>query len=447
MRSSFRINPARRVQGCLWLPGDKSIAHRFLLISSLALNKTTIENFPKGKDCLATLAALRQLGVRVIFLKEKKIPTIKVWGRGLQGFKRPQRDIFVADSGTTLRLLLGVLAGQPFPVRLTAGKSLSRRPMRRVTEPLRMMGAEINAKYKIQNTKLEEYPPITIKGGNLKGITYRMPIASAQVKSAILLAGLYAHGKTEVIESFPSRDHTERALKLAGVKISTRQKRITLRKAVKLVLPECLYVPGDISSASFFMVLAAILPQAEITIKQVSLNPSRAGVIKVLRRMGADIRCRRSPLAGRLSEPLGDIFVKGSKLRGTAITKKEIPSLIDEIPILMVAASLAKGKTIFKDVGELRVKETDRIRSMGTNLKKMGARLKLENVSGAEKMIIQGVPQLKGARLTSFGDHRTAMSLLIASLVAVGSSSLDTRDCISKSFPNFFAVLKNIVNY
>ena len=286
MRLSVR--PAPRIRGKITLPGDKSIASRSLIISALSQGKTVIDNFPVNKDSLATLRALKALHVPIsLNLKTNKVT---VYGRGLKGLKRAEGPVFVSDSGTTLRLMLGVLAGQDFSTKLVAGKSLSLRPMRRVTVPLRMMGAKIKSGVRRQEAGAEEYPPITIKGGDLRAITYKLPVASAQVKSAILLAGLYAEGATRVIEPVKTRDHTERMLSLFRADLKIKQDGIIIKGKKALVSPGKIHIPADISSASFFLVLAAILPDAQVTLKNVGLNPTRNGVIRVLRRMGADIR-------------------------------------------------------------------------------------------------------------------------------------------------------------
>lgn len=415
----FVVKPAGAFSGRVSLPGDKSISHRAVILSALSSAKTTLENFPANDDCLATLKAFRQLGIRSTLKKSE----VLIYGKGLFGLKKPGRPIYLTDSGTSLRLLLGVLAGQRFSVRLTAGKSLSRRPMKRVTIPLRRMGAEIKS-------RMGEFAPITIKGGNLKGIIYKMPVASAQVKSAILLAALYAKGKTRVIEAIPTRDHTERMLKIF--------------KGKMLKSPGKIYIPGDISSAAFFMVAGSIIPCSKILIKNVSLNPTRTGAVKVLKRMGAciNVKCQMSNV--KCAEPIGDVLVESSKLKGVRISKMEIPSLIDELPVLMVAASLARGKSVFEGVGELRVKETDRIRSMTENLKKMGADIRVSKVKAGESIIINGVKGLKGARVKSFGDHRTAMSMIVAGFAAKGTTHIDDVSCISKSFPDFIRVIKSL---
>lgn len=442
----FLVSPVKRLRGKIELPGDKSIAHRGVIVSVLVCGKTILRNFPANNDCLATIEAFKKLGIKIITSKEKAKKSLKVvvFGKGLYGLKKSVSPIFVGDSGTTLRLILGVLAGQNFETKLFSGKSLTKRPMRRVTEPLRIMGAKISAQRAVHNVRQEEYPPITIKGGELKPINYRMPVASAQVKSAILLAGLYAKGSTEVIETYPTRDHTERMLKLFKAGIQLKQNKIVIKAGSKLISPGKVYIPGDMSSASFFIVLASILPDAQILIKNISLNPLRAGILKVLRRMGAKIGTKDQKLKTKGYEPIGDLVVKNSFLRGARVKKEEIPSLIDELPILMVASAFAHGKSVFEGVNELRVKETDRIESMLVNLKKMGVSANVIKNNGLENIIIQGARELKGAKLSSFGDHRTAMSLIVAALAVKGKTTIDDISCINKSFPDFLAVLKSL---
>ena len=428
---TFVARRIKRVRGEVTLSGDKSIAHRSIILSALCQGKTKIENFPFNKDCLFTLKAFQKLGVKIT----RSHNAISVFGKGLFGLKKPRGPIFIGDSGTTLRLILGVLAGQDFEVKLDVGKSLSQRPMLRVTEPLRLMGA-----------KIKEYLPITIQGGDLKPITYKMPVASAQVKSAILLAGLYTGGRTSVIEPIPTRDHTERILKLFKADIKLQQNKIVIKGKGKLISPGKVFVPGDISSAAFFMVLVAILPNSQVLINNVSLNPSRIGIIRVLKRMGADIKVTKSPSHQVTKyEPMGDLIIKSSALRGARVRRKKVPSLIDELPILMVAASFAKGSTVFEGVSELRVKETDRIRSMTENLTKMGADIKVVKERKFENIIITGVKQLRGTKVRSFGDHRTAMSMVIAGLAAEGQTQIDDISCINKSFPNFINILKTLI--
>ncbi len=356
--SFFLVKQALCVKGEILLLGDKSIACRSIIISAISCGKTAVENFPPSRDCLGTVKTFKKLGIKIT--QNQDLKTITVFGNGLYGLEKAKGSISVGDSGTTLRLTLGVLAGQDFPVTLIAGKSLSQRPMRRVTVPLRMMGAEICARHIPKtknltpsaeggsayggNTKFEEYPPITIKGGRLNPIIYRIPVASAQVKSAILLAGLYAKGITRVIEPVKTRDNTERMLSLFKADIKVKQNTIVIKGRKELVSPGRIFIPGDISSASFFMVLGTILPDSRILIKEVNLNPYRMGIINVLKKMGADIQVLGNSTVG--FEPSSDIVIKSSKLKNTIIKKGEIPSLIDELPILMVAACFAKGKSI-----------------------------------------------------------------------------------------------------
>ena len=455
----FVVKPFLGLEGEISLLGDKSIAHRALILGAVSSGKTIIKNFPANDDCLATLKILQELGVPItksIQSSKKLSLTVNIQGRGLYGLRKPRKPLFCSESGTTLRLLLGLLAGQNFPAYLKAALSLSKRPMLRVTAPLRLMGAAISARRKTQGAKREEYPPVRISGGGLKSITYKMPVASAQVKSALLLAGLYGDGKTIIIEPVRTRDHTERMLRLFKADVKVIGNKIVIKRRVKLSSPGEIFLPGDISSAAFFMVLASLIPGARITIKKVSLNPLRTGVIRVLKRMGADIKVTRSvrseakpPRRGQGrnvtgAEPIGDLLVKSSSLRGTVVRKKEIPSLIDELPVLMVAASFAKGKTVFEGAEELRVKETDRIRSMSVNLQKMGAHISLVKRGNAEKMVITGTKPLKAAAVSSFGDHRTAMSMIVAGLAAHGSTKIDDISCINKSFPDFIAKLNSL---
>ena len=422
--------------GRISFPGDKSIAHRALIISALSSGKTIINNFPVHDDSLATLSVLSALGVKITRGNNQ----VLVWGT--QGLRKPHKPVLVNNSGTTLRLILGVLAGQDFETKIIAGKYLSARPMARVNKPLRLMGAKITAR----KMGTEEYPPLAISGGNIKGILYRMPVASAQVKSAILLAGLFALGKTRVIERISTRDHTERMLKTFGANITVSKNSITLIPDRGLSSPGAIYIPGDISSAAFLAVLAIIIPGAKIVIERVSLNPGRCGIINVLKRMGAKIKVMpfKSKKA-QSSEPMGNLKVSSGKIKATVVKHSEIPSLIDELPVLMVAACFAEGNTIIKGAGELRFKETDRINSLVTNLRSMGADIRAIKSGGLENILIKGKGFLNGAKLKSFGDHRTAMSMVVAALAAKGSSRLDDISCISKSFPGFLTTVKSLL--
>jgi 3-phosphoshikimate 1-carboxyvinyltransferase len=429
------IRRSRGLKGKITLPGDKSIAHRAAILSSLARGRTSIYNFPLNKDCLATLNSLKSLGLKFQLKKTSLI----IYGVGTRGLVKPRSSIIIEESGTTFRLFSGLLAGLGFKTTLKAGASLSKRPMSRVSKPLMLMGAGIRAR----TVKGENYPPLNFLGGRLKGIVYKLPVASAQVKSAILLAGLFAEGTTKIIEPLKTRDHTERMLKLFKADINIGINSITIRGESRLISPGVIYVPGDLSSAAFFMIGASIIPGSNILIKNVSLNPGRIGVINVLKRMAANINIRKVRVrVGQ--EPRGDISVRSSVLKGAEVRREEIPFLIDEVPILMVAACFARGKTVFKGVSELHVKETDRIKSMVSNLEKMGADILLVKEGGSENIIINGGQELKGASLKSFGDHRTAMSMIIAALASSGESRIDDISCISKSFPEFLSALRKL---
>ncbi|MFA5095719.1 MAG: 3-phosphoshikimate 1-carboxyvinyltransferase [Candidatus Omnitrophota bacterium] len=420
------------MRGIISLPGDKSISHRAIILSALSAGKTIIRNIALSGDILATVSAFRKLGIKIRL--DQASCRAQVSGKGLFGLKRPPAPIYIAESGTTFRLLLGLLAGQDFKAELRAGKALARRPMLRVIKPLRSMGARISG----------GSPPITIQGSRLTGITYKLPVASAQVKGALLLAGLFAAGLTRLSEPIKTRDHTERMLGLFKAGIKIKGNTIILAGGKELASPGSLYIPADISSAAFFMVAASILPQSKILIRNVGLNPGRSGVISALKKMGGAIKISRPKLHYRGNEPMGDIQVSSSALRGIRIGKRRIPALIDELPILMVAACFAKGVSVFENAGELRVKETDRIRSMVTNLKKLGADIKVACSGGREDIIIKGGKALRGAQVRSFGDHRTAMSMVIAGLAAQGRTRVDDLSCINKSFPNFLKVLNSM---
>lgn len=445
----FSVRPIFCLKGKVRLPGDKSIAHRALIISAISKGKTLIRNYPANKDCLTTLRAFKGLGVKIISKKDvclKDSLRLTVYGRGLGGLTAPKGPIFAGESGTTLRLISGVLAGQEFESRIVAAPSLNARPMRRVTEPLRLMGATIAARIKkVRGGGFEEYAPFRIKGGNLRPTRHTLSVASAQVKSAILLAGLYVPGVTQVIEPVKTRDHTERILKLFGADITVRKNKIALKGGRGLVSCGSFYVPSDVSSASFFIVAALITPGSALTIEGVSLNPSRMGFIRVLKRMGADLKISLSRQSRY--EPSGSITVSSGILKPTVVKAQEIPSLIDELPILMVAACFAKGKTVFKSVQELRVKETDRINSMVYNLRKMGSRIEVHKRGSCEDIIIYGYGGLKAAPLHSYSDHRTAMSLIVAGLCCPGGVRIDDIGCISKSFPAFINILKGLSRF
>ncbi|MFQ5680986.1 MAG: 3-phosphoshikimate 1-carboxyvinyltransferase [Candidatus Omnitrophota bacterium] len=432
------------------LPGDKSISHRAIFISAIARGKTHISNFAFSRDCLRTIDVFRRLGTKIdIFRRSKEVV---VWGRGLKGMRPPSaRRLYLGESGTTIRLLAGILCGQGFPSLLTAAPSLSRRPMLRITQPLRMFGACIAGR----RSAGEEFPPLRISPGCLRGIDYTLPVASAQVKSALLFAGLYAAGQTRIREKIVSRDHSERMLGLFGADIRKMGREIILSPVPRLTSPGPIVVPGDISSAAFFIVLAVLTIGSQIKIKLSLTNPTRCGIIRVLKRMGGKIKVvgDRGVDAGAsgAGEPRGDIVAGFSPLRGIEVLAKDIPSFVDELPVFMVAASLARGKTIIRGVSELRVKETDRVSSMVSNLTRMGAKIKVKRCAkgkkGDEYIEIVGVPRLRGTKVNSFGDHRTAMSMVVAGMAAAGRTDIDDISCIDKSFPGFMAMVNRVVGH
>lgn len=420
------VQPARCLRGVISVPGDKSISHRAIMLGALATGVTKIKNLLDCDDCNYTIHAFREMGVEIIRLKSGAI----VKGNGLRSLKKPGRPIYVGESGTSMRILAGVLAGQDFPATITGAEGLLRRPMNRVVEPLSKMGVNIvSAK--------GGCPPLFIHGGRVRAIDYRMPVPSAQVKSAILFAGLYAKGVTRVTEKFKSRDHTERMMKLFGADIKVAGNRISLRGPVELKA-RTVEVPGDISSASFFMAGAAILEGSRVRIKNVSVNPTRSGMLTVLSKMGAGVR-----VIGKHNgfEPCADIEVSYAPLKGIEIGESMIPLLIDELPAIFVLASAARGRTVIRGAGELKVKETDRIASMRSNLTAMGVSMK---VRGSD-VVIDGAGKLRGARLKSFGDHRTCMSMAMAALSAYGESLIENTGCVDKSFPGFFSTLNKLI--
>ncbi len=427
MNTSIVVTPSKKFSGELSVPGDKSISHRAVLLGSLAMGKTRIYNFLRAEDCISTINCMRSLGVNIFEDEE----CIIIDGKGL--YLQPScLPLDAGNSGTTARLLLGILAGQRFGSQLTGDESLCRRPMLRVTEPLRCMGAEIEGEEGANRL------PLTIKPGELKPLNYELPVASAQVKSAVLLAGLFARGETSVSESLPARDHTERMLELFGAEIERDKPLKTVKGPASLV--GCrIKIPGDISSAAFFMVAAAIIPGADVVIRGVGINPTRTGVIDILDRMGANLSILKRPDCG--NEPVCDIRILGTgKLKAVTIGGDIIPRLIDEIPILAVAALVAHGTTIIKDAGELRVKESDRILLLARELSRMGAKIE-EKQDGLR---IEGGNPLKGCECQSHGDHRLAMSLAIAGLIASGETRIKGANSINISYPSFINDIKHL---
>lgn len=411
------IKQMKSVCGEITVPGDKSISHRAIMLGALADGTTHISGFLRGADCLSTIDCFRKLGIEI----EDNGENITVHGKGLHGLTCPESMLYTGNSGTTTRLLCGILSGQPFDTAVTGDKSICKRPMRRVTEPLSLMGAEIE----------NEYCPLYIKGTALHGMEYSMTVASAQVKTALILAGLYADGETIIHEIEKSRDHTELMLSAMGANIEVDGLTVKVGKT-DVLNPLEVIVPGDISSAAFFMVLAAILPNSELLIKNVGVNPTRTGIIDVLRKMGADIELINERKSA--GEPVADVCVRSSRLCGTEIGGEIIPRLIDELPIIAVAAVFAEGETVIRDAGELKVKETNRIRAVVDELSKCGV-----NISETEDgMIINGGKPIHGAEFKTYGDHRMAMSLTVLAQLAEGVSSLDDSSCADVSYPSFF---------
>ncbi len=419
------IEPRSCVRGEVVLPGDKSISHRAIMVGAIARGKTAVKNLLDCDDCNFTIQAFKDMGVRITARSD----TTSIYGVGLKGLKKPAGPIYLGSSGTSMRILAGILAGQDFEALLTGDKGLLARPMRRIVEPLKAMGVDVRAED-------NEHPPIFIKGGRPFPVCYTMEIPSAQVKSALLFASLYAQGLTVIREKARSRDHTERMLAFFGADIEVKDKTIRVKGGRELS-GKGFAIPGDISSASFFMAAAMIMPGSRITLRSVSINPTRAGILGVLKKMGARVKISAKK---DLFEPVGDIRVESSKTRGIAVSAHAIPKVIDEIPILMVIASLSKGKTVIRGTGELRVKETDRVESMVSNLRNMGADIGVEG----DTMVIRGVKELHGSELKSYGDHRTAMAMTVAALAAKGASTLDDPECVSKSFPQFFDMLERL---
>ncbi len=426
--SDWKIRRAPTIQTELEVPGDKSISHRAVMLAAMSNGPCVIKGFLPSEDCLSTVGAMRALGVKIEVADET---TLIVHGVR-RAFTAPKGDIDCGNSGTTMRLMAGILAGQPFRSRLVGDASLSKRPMRRVIEPLTRMGAKLTAEGK------DGRPPLVIEGAQLKPIAYSTPVASAQVKSAVLLAGMFAPGKTSVTEPIQSRDHTERMLEYFLVRPQKTGLTVALFGGLTPESRE-FQVPGDISSAAFWLVAAAAQPHSRLLVKNVGLNQTRTGVLAVLVRMGAAIR---EVVETDQAEPFGVIDIQGARLRGTEIKGAEIPNVIDEIPILAVAAALAQGKTIIADASELRVKETDRLAAIAMNLRAMGAQV-AETEDGLE--ILGGVP-LRGARLDSFGDHRIAMAFAVAGLFAEGETTITGTECVNTSYPGFYDTLQRLLN-
>ncbi|MDH5357183.1 MAG: 3-phosphoshikimate 1-carboxyvinyltransferase [Gammaproteobacteria bacterium] len=415
----YIVQPGGRLQGEIRVPGDKSISHRSIMLGSLAEGTTEVSGFLEGEDALATLASFRAMGVQIDGPEDGKVT---VHGVGMHGLKAPEKELYVGNSGTSIRLLSGLLAGQNFESTLTGDDSLSKRPMRRVTDPLALMGAEIDSN--------DGKPPLKIKAGNkLKGITYTLPMASAQVKSCLLLAGMYAEGKTTITEPAPTRDHTERMLTGMGYSVDVQDDTVSIEGGGKLTATN-IDVPADISSATFFMVGAAISEGSDITLKHVGINRTRIGIINILKLMGADITLSNESVTG--GEPVADIRVRYAPLSGIKIPEEQVPLAIDEFPALFVAAACAEGQTVLTGAEELRVKESDRIQAMADGLEILG----VDAQATADGIIING-GSIGSGEVNSLGDHRIAMSFAMASLQAGGTIVINDCANVATSFPNF----------
>lgn len=420
----YKIKQLRKIKGSLALPADKSISHRALMLSAISEGKTVIKDFLDSDDTRATINCLKKLGVKI----KQKNKALIVEGKGKYFSKNKKIRLFANESGTTIRILSGLLAAQKFPVKFDAAEALRKRPMGRIILPLAGMGANI----KSQN----RYPPLEFKPAKeIKSANLKLAIASAQVKSAVMLAALYADKSTLVSEPYQSRDHSERMFKLFGVDVKRNSKGISIKPPAGLVSPKKIFIPSDFSSAAFFIVLGLILKQSKITLRKVNINPTRCGLLKVLKRMNAKISFKNKQ---NYYEPYSDIVVESSELKATRVNADEIPSLIDEVPILSVAAAFAKGRTRIDGLRELRVKETDRIKSISYNLKAAGIKLKVFH----QALEIEAAKVFKKASFKSFGDHRTAMSAIILGS-AIGGCSVDNIKCINKSFPGFIALIKS----
>lgn len=432
MSDKYIEKPGTRLHGEVTVPGDKSISHRAVMFGAIAQGRTEITNFLQGEDCLATIDCFQKMGISIENTNHK----VTVLGKGLRGLTPPSSSLNVGNSGTTTRLISGILAGQSFETTLTGDTSLNARPMSRIMEPLQRMGCSITSR------SGNNCAPLNIQGGHLHGITFDSKVASAQVKSCLLLAGLYADSDTIVSEPALSRNHTELMLTGFGARLCSFT-TIDKKAAVSISPCDTLYaqrllIPGDISSAAYFIAAGLLVPNSELLIKNVGLNPTRAGILSVCRSMGGNITFINEKEEG--GEPSADLLVRSSSLHGITIDGSIIPTLIDEIPIIAVLAAFANGRTIIKDAAELKVKETNRIAAITDNLTAMGGHI----TATADGMIIEGGAALHGASINSFFDHRIAMSFAIAGLMADGTTKIQDSHCVDVSYPAFFSSLKNL---
>jgi 3-phosphoshikimate 1-carboxyvinyltransferase len=417
----LRIERAPFFRGRFTLPGDKSISHRAALLGAMAEGETRVSNYSSAADCASTLACLRGLGVEI----RRDGTSVTISSSGIEGWRAPDAPLDAENSGSTIRMLAGALAGRPFRSVLTGDESLRRRPLERVAAPLRAMGATV--------LTTDGRAPMTLEGGRLRGMTHDLPVASAQVKTALLLAGLQAAGPTTVREPSPSRDHTERMLPLFGVPVRREGLAASVSGGARLRGTD-VAVPGDASSAAFLVVAALVLPDSEVRLDGVLLSPTRTAFVEVLRAMGGRVEAR---LEASAPEPVGSIVASSSRLHGTTVDPALVPSLIDEVPALAAAAAFAEGAFTVTGASELRVKESDRIAALAEGLAALGAGVR-ERPDG---LVVEGGHALRGARVRSHGDHRIAMALAVAAMAAEGVSEIEGADCVAVSFPEFFAVL------
>ncbi len=421
------IKPTASFKGEIQIPGDKSISHRSIMFGALADGLTEVTHFLQGADCLSTISCFQKLGIAIDNTPER----IVIHGKGLHGLRPPASVLDVGNSGTTMRLISGILAGQPFASNLTGDASIQKRPMNRIIKPLQEMGAVLTSQYK------NGCAPFTISGGSLHGIHYSSPVASAQVKSCVLLAGLYADGRTSVTEPSVSRNHTELMLSSFGAHISCQQTTVSVLPDPVLT-GQKIEVPGDISSAAYFIAAALLVPNSEVLIQNVGVNPTRDGFLRAAKAMHANIiRLNERTVSG---EPVCDLLVTSSDLTGTTVEGDLIPALIDEIPVLAVMAAFAQGTTIIRDAAELKVKESDRIETIAANLKNMGADITATD----DGMIIHGGRPLHYAAIDPQADHRIAMSFAVAGLCAEGGVQIQDAECVCISYPEFYQHLQSL---
>jgi 3-phosphoshikimate 1-carboxyvinyltransferase len=424
------VKPAKTVSGAISVPGDKSISHRFAMLTSIAEGESRILNYSTGADCQSTLACMKQLGIDHQFGERDGRRELIVAGRGIHGLTASAQLLDAGNSGSTIRMLSGILAAQPFTTTIFGDESLSRRPMKRIMTPLSEMGAHIHA-------TREQYPPLTIQGKTLRGIRYESPVASAQVKSCVLLAGLYAEGETSVTEPVRTRDHTEIALRELGAEIKVERRRVTVKGGVPLKSAN-LVVPGDLSSAAFFLVAALIVKEADLVIANVGLNPTRTALLDFLKSIGASINILQVESVN--GELIGNIQVKSSRVRGGDISGELTAALIDEIPVLAVLGAISEQGLKVTGASELRVKETDRIATVADNLGRMGVTVE----TTPDGLVVPGRQRFRAAECDSFGDHRIAMACAVAALAADGLCTINNSEAASVSYPEFYSILREI---